>query len=58
MSAALYPTVFDDFKTFRETYGPVEKLNTRLYLVGPSIAEETEVCCLCLLNVANEAFFF
>jgi len=43
MSAALYPKVFDDFTTFRETYGPVEKLDTRLFLVGPNIAEETDV---------------
>jgi len=43
MSAALYPQVFDDFTTFRQTYGPVEKLDTRLFLVGPNIAEETDV---------------
>ena len=43
MSAALYPKVFDDFISFRQTYGPVEKLDTRLFLVGPNIAEETEV---------------
>ena len=35
--------MFDDFTTFRETYGPVEKLDTRLFLVGPNIAEETDV---------------
>lgn len=43
MSAALYPKVFDDFMTFSQSYGPVEKLDTRLFFVGPNVAEETEV---------------
>jgi pyruvate carboxylase len=43
MSAALYPKVADDFFSFRETYGPVDKLSTRHFLVGPKIAEEFEV---------------
>ena len=43
LSAALYPKVADEFFKFRETYGPVDKLNTRHFLVGPKIAEEFEV---------------
>ena len=40
LSAALYPKVAEDFFKFREIYGPVDKLSTRHFLVGPKIAEE------------------
>uniref|UniRef100_T1D9G8 Pyruvate carboxylase n=1 Tax=Crotalus horridus TaxID=35024 RepID=T1D9G8_CROHD len=43
LSAAMYPKVFSDFKDFTATFGPVECLNTRLFLEGPKIAEEFEV---------------
>ncbi|XP_060109952.1 pyruvate carboxylase, mitochondrial [Heteronotia binoei] len=43
LSAAMYPKVFDEFKDFTSTFGPVECLNTRLFLEGPKIAEEFEV---------------
>merc|ERR1719412_1154684 len=43
LSAALYPKVADDFFKFRELYGPVDKLSTRHFLVGPKIAESFEV---------------
>lgn len=43
MSAALYPQVTEDYLTFREQYGPVDKLDTRIFLVGPRIGEEFEV---------------
>lgn len=43
MSAALYPQVTDDFMTFREQYGPVDKLDTRIFLTGPKVGEEFEV---------------
>ncbi|XP_071834053.1 pyruvate carboxylase, mitochondrial-like [Apostichopus japonicus] len=43
MSSALYPKVFDDFANFRKEYGPVDCLPTRLFLVGPNIAEEAVV---------------
>lgn len=33
----------EDFFRFREEYGPVDKLGTRHFLVGPKIAEEFEV---------------
>lgn len=39
ISAALYPKVFDDYAEFRSKYGPVEKLDTKTFLVGPDIAE-------------------
>ncbi|KAL2079502.1 hypothetical protein ACEWY4_025246 [Coilia grayii] len=43
MSAAMYPKVFQEYKEFTSQYGPVECLNTRLFLDGPKIAEEIEV---------------
>ncbi|KAL7844469.1 hypothetical protein SRHO_G00230080 [Serrasalmus rhombeus] len=43
MSAAMYPKVFQEFKEFTTTFGPVDCLNTRLFLDGPSVAEEFEV---------------
>ena len=43
MSAALYPKVTEDFLNFREIYGPVDKLNTRIFLTGPKVGEEFEV---------------
>ncbi|KAM9451193.1 pyruvate carboxylase a [Clarias gariepinus] len=43
MSAAMYPKVFQEFKDFTNTFGPVDCLNTRLFLDGPKIAEEFEV---------------
>ncbi|XP_072407002.1 pyruvate carboxylase, mitochondrial-like isoform X3 [Chiloscyllium punctatum] len=43
MSAAMYPKVFDDFKDFTAQFGPVECLNTRLFLEGPKIAEVFQV---------------
>ncbi|KPP72203.1 hypothetical protein Z043_108823 [Scleropages formosus] len=43
MSAAMYPKVFQEFKEFTSNFGPVDCLNTRLFLDGPKIAEEFEV---------------
>ncbi|XP_023620854.1 pyruvate carboxylase, mitochondrial isoform X2 [Myotis lucifugus] len=43
LSAAMYPDVFTQFKDFTSTFGPVDSLNTRLFLQGPKIAEEFEV---------------
>lgn len=43
MSAAMYPKVFQEFKEFTNQFGPVDCLNTRLFLDGPKIAEEFEV---------------
>ncbi len=43
LSSALYPKVFDDYMTFKGEYGPVDKLDTKTFLVGPDIAEEISV---------------
>lgn len=46
MSAALYPSVTEDYLNFREQYGPVDKIDTRIFLVGPKVGEEFEVSSL------------
>lgn len=43
ISAALYPSVTEDYLNFRDEYGPVDKLETRVFLVGPKVGEEIEV---------------
>ncbi|CAN8177749.1 unnamed protein product [Coccothraustes coccothraustes] len=43
LSAALYPKVYEEFRAFSSTFGPVACLGTRLFLEGPTIAEEFEV---------------
>ena len=43
LSAALYPDVFKDYILFKEEFGPVHGLPTRLFFVGPEIGEEFEV---------------
>uniref|UniRef100_A0A6G1SBC2 Pyruvate carboxylase n=1 Tax=Aceria tosichella TaxID=561515 RepID=A0A6G1SBC2_9ACAR len=43
LSAALYPKVTDDYLKFTEEFGPVTKLNTRIFLSGPKVGEEFEV---------------
>ncbi|KAF7990703.1 hypothetical protein HCN44_000508 [Aphidius gifuensis] len=43
MSAALYPQVTNDYLTFRENFGPVDKLETRIFLTGPKVGEEFDV---------------
>ena len=43
LSAALYPKVFKDYMLFRDEFGPVDGLPTRLFFTGPEIGEEFEV---------------
>lgn len=43
ISAALYPSVTEDFLNFKQEFGPVDKLDTRVFLIGPKIGEELEV---------------
>jgi len=49
VSAAMYPKVFEDFYRFRQEYGPVDKLDTPTFFVGPDVAREIQVqfllCC-------------
>jgi len=43
MSYAPYPHVAKEFFKFKTTYGPVDKLETRHFLVGPDMGEEFDV---------------
>jgi len=43
MSAAMYPSVCNEFLNFRSKYGPVDKFPTRIFLTGPKVGEEFEV---------------
>ncbi|XP_012284671.1 pyruvate carboxylase, mitochondrial isoform X2 [Orussus abietinus] len=43
MSAALYPQVTEEYLNFRESFGPVDKLETRIFLTGPKVGEEFDV---------------
>jgi len=39
----MFPKEFDEFEQFRQQYGPVDKLDTKVFLTGLEIAEETDV---------------
>lgn len=39
----MYPKVCDDYIKFREEFGPVALLDTRIFLTGPKVGEEFEV---------------
>lgn len=43
MSVAMYPHVAKEFFKFREQYGPVDRLETRHFLVGPDMGEDIDV---------------
>ncbi|XP_063538259.1 pyruvate carboxylase, mitochondrial [Cydia strobilella] len=43
MSAAMYPQVANDFFRIREKYGPVKHLDTKTFLVGPTVGDGIEV---------------
>ena len=39
----MYPEVFQEYCLFREEFGPVDGLPTRLFFIGSEIGEEFEV---------------
>ncbi|CAL1680741.1 unnamed protein product [Lasius platythorax] len=43
MSAALYPKVTKDYLNYKEQFGPVDKLETRVFLTGPKVGEVFDV---------------
>ncbi|XP_074605192.1 pyruvate carboxylase [Brevipalpus obovatus] len=43
LSSALYPKLTESFISFRNEYGPVALLDTRIFLEGPKVGEEFEV---------------
>lgn len=57
ISASLYPKVCEDFINFRNTYGPVELLSTRIFLEGPKVGDEFEVSPLSLHPVIQTILF-
>lgn len=57
MSSALYPTVTDEYLTFKEEFGPVDKLDTRIFLTGPKVGENFEVSFLNINYLIYEYYF-
>ena len=53
---ALYPHVYRDFRSFRDQYGPLDKLDTKTFLIGPDIAGETMVCFYDAYICANDKY--
>jgi len=43
MSYVMFPKVLEEFLEFKQKYGPVDTLNTRVFFVGPKIAENVAV---------------
>lgn len=43
MSAALYPKVFDEYRSFREQYADVSVIPTRFFLAAPEVGDEFNV---------------
>ncbi len=43
MSYVMFPKVLEEFLEFRAKFGPVDALDTRVFLVGPKIAESLDV---------------
>jgi pyruvate carboxylase len=43
LSASLYPKETGEYLEFRNKYGPVDFLDTRVFLVGPEIGEDIKV---------------
>uniref|UniRef100_A0AAF5CQG3 Pyruvate carboxylase n=1 Tax=Strongyloides stercoralis TaxID=6248 RepID=A0AAF5CQG3_STRER len=43
LSSCMFPKEFDDFEKFRQLYGPVDKLPTKVFLTGLDVAEEVNV---------------
>lgn len=43
MSYVMFPKVLEEFAEFRAKYGPVDKLDTRSFFIGPNIAEPIDV---------------
>lgn len=51
MSSAMYPKVCDEYIKFRQEFGPVTLLDTRIFLTGPKVGEEFEVTIWLLLLI-------
>ena len=54
MSYVMFPKVLDEYLEFKSKFGPVDKLDTRSFLVGPKIAESLNVSCVIGICFAND----
>ena len=43
MSYVMFPKVLEEFLEFKQKFGPVDCLDTRIFFVGPKIAESVEI---------------
>jgi pyruvate carboxylase len=43
MSYVMFPKVLEEYLEFKLQYGPVDKLDTRTFFIGPKIAESLDV---------------
>jgi pyruvate carboxylase len=43
MSYVMFPKVLEEYLDFKLKYGPVDRLNTRTFFVGPNIAEPIDI---------------
>lgn len=43
LSYVMFPKVLEEFLEFKSKFGPVDTLNTRVFFVGPKIAENLDV---------------
>lgn len=43
MSYVMFPKVLEDYLEFKTKFGPVDTLDTRVFFVGPSIAESLDI---------------
>jgi len=43
ITAAMFPNEFENFYRFRQEFGPVDKLDTPTFFVGPDRANEIQV---------------
>jgi pyruvate carboxylase len=51
----MYPKVFDEFEKKRAEFGPVDKLPTRVFLVGLDNGESCEVCFIRISILASKS---
>jgi pyruvate carboxylase len=43
MSYVMFPKVLEEYLQFKTKFGPVDTLDTRVFFVGPKIAENIDV---------------
>jgi len=43
ITAAMFPEEFENFYRFRQEFGPIDKLDTPTFFLGPDVANEIQV---------------